>query len=136
MESTAHLLPTEEHDGNERSFHEEGQNTFDGQGGAEDITYKPGVVAPVGAELKLQNQSSGHAYGKVDAEEFHPVLSGAFPFLISRAVVEGLHQAHDNCQPQGEGNEDPVVDGGEGKLCSRPVNQRSVNVCQHTRNYF
>ena len=68
MELLAHLVPAKEHDRNESSLHKEGQNAFDSKRRPEDIAHKPAVIAPVGSELKLQNQSRRHAYGKVDTE--------------------------------------------------------------------
>ena len=123
MEAAAHLVPTEKHHGNERGLHEEGQNALNGQRRAENVAHKPGVVAPVGAKLKLENDACGHANGKVNAKELHPKLRGALPKLVFFHVIESFHHGHHNGQPQCEGHKEPVVAGSERKLSSRPVYQ-------------
>ena len=102
MRSLAHLVPPKVHDGNEGGFHEESHDTLNGQRSAEDIAHKPAVVAPVRAELKLQNDARSHAHGKIDAEELHPELRRLFPELASRAHIQRFHDGHDDAQPQGE----------------------------------
>ena len=131
VEAAAHLLPAEEHHGNERRLHEESHNTLDGQRCSEDVAHKPAVVAPVGTELKLQNKPCSHAYGEVDTKKFHPESGGPFPEKVARPIIKGLHKAHDHGQPQGQRHKNPMVDGGQCKLCPRPVDQRRINVFNH-----
>ena len=117
----AYLVPSEEHDGEEGRFHEEGQNALDGQRSAEDVAHKPRIVAPVGTELKLEDDARSDAHGKVDGEELHPELGSPFPELVFLNHIQGFHGGHNHGQPQGEGHEDPMVTGGKGELCPRPV---------------
>ena len=44
MEAGADFFPSEEHNCYECCFHEEGQESLDGEGGSEDVAYKPAVV--------------------------------------------------------------------------------------------
>jgi cytochrome bd ubiquinol oxidase subunit II len=61
METLAHFVPAEEHDGNESGFHKKCQDSFDSQWGSEDIAHKPGIVTPVSSELEFQNQTGGNS---------------------------------------------------------------------------
>ena len=131
VEAAAHLLPPEEHHGNKRRLHEEGHNALDGQRRSEDVAHKPAVIAPVGTKLKLQDNARGHADGEVDAEQLHPEAGGTFPEGIARPIIESLHEAHDHGQSQGQRHENPMVDGRQGKLRPRPVNQRRIDVFNH-----
>ena len=127
VEAAAHLVPTKEHDGYEGALHKEGQDAFDGKRRTEYIAHEPGVVAPVRAELKFKNQSRGHTYGKVNAEEFLPELGCLFPKLVLRADILCLHQCHDECEAQGQGNEQPMVARRQGKLRARPIYQAGAH---------
>ena len=93
VESLADTLPAEEHHRDEGALEEEGRNTFDGEGRSEDVADKPRVVAPVGAELKFEDDAGGHAAGEVDAEKEHPELGNAFPALIAGLVIDTFHNA-------------------------------------------
>ena len=128
MESGRHLLPSEIHHRHEGRLHEECHNALDGEGGAEDITHEPRVVAPVGTELKFQDDARGNAHGKVHPEEFLPEFCHVFPEHLFRAVVASLEDAHDEGQSQREGDEQPMVDGSERKLRPRPVNHTGIDV--------
>ena len=136
MEFPAHLIPAKEHDCNKSSFHKESQNSFDGKWCSKNVAHKPAVVTPVGSELKFKNQSRGHSHGKVDTEQFHPKLGGAFPKLIPRTIIHGLHDTHDDCQPQCERHKNPVINGCQCELRPRPVNQRSVDVFKHKKSSY
>lgn len=121
MEFRAYLLPTEKHNGRESCLKEESENTFDGQGGAEDITHEPGIVAPVRTEFKFKDKTCGNADGEVNAEYGHPELGACEPFLRTGAHIEALHDSHNHRQAQSERHEQPVIDGRHCKLQARPV---------------
>ena len=128
MEPRRNLLPTEIHDGNEGGLHKEGYDTLDGQRCTENVAYEPGIVRPVGAELKLQNDTCGYAHGEVNAEEALPEHGCVAPEGVTLAIPEGLADAHDDCQSEGQRNEQPVIDCRERKLCSGPVDGTGVDV--------
>ena len=46
--------------------------------GLRNISHKPGIVTPVGSELKFQNQTGGDTYGEIDSKQFHPKLGCVF----------------------------------------------------------
>ena len=121
VEAPAHLIPAEEHHGHEGALHEECQDAFDGEGSAEYVAHEPGVIAPVGAEFKLQDDACGNAHGEVDAKEFLPETGYVLPERLVGAVVACFGDAHDYCQSQGERDEQPMVDGRECELRPRPV---------------
>jgi hypothetical protein len=123
VETFADLIPPEKHDGNKRGLHKESQNALDGKRRAKNITYKPGIVTPVGSELKLKDQSRGYTYGKVDTENLHPKLGCPFPELIACFIIKGFHDTHNDCQAESEWHKNPMVHGCQSKLGSRPVNK-------------
>lgn len=77
-----------------------GHDAFNCQRSAKNISNKPGVIAPVGAELKLKNDARGYSNGEVDAEEFHPEFGDPLPFGIPGAVIHGLHKGQHVGQSQ------------------------------------
>ena len=117
----AYLVPSEEHDGEEGSFHEEGQDAFDSERSPEDIAHEPGIIAPVGTKLELEDDARSNAHGKVDGEELHPELGGVLPKIVFLNYIQGFHGGHDDSQPQGKGHENPMVTGRKGELCPRPI---------------
>ena len=127
MEALGNLVPAEIHHSYEGALHEEGHDTLDGQGSAEDVTYEPGIVAPVRTEFKLQDDTRGHAHGEIDSEELLPKLGRALPELIIRAIVTGLHDTHTDSQSQRQRDKKPMVDSRQGKLRPRPVNRTGIN---------
>ena len=127
MEAWRYLLPSEVHDGHEGGLHEEGHDTLDGQWRSEDVTYKPGVVRPVGAKLKLQNDTCSNAHGEVNAEETLPKLGRIAPECIAGAVPTGLDDTHHYGETQRQGHEEPVIDGCQCELRSCPVDGPAVN---------
>lgn len=128
METSAYLVPSKEHDSDKSALHEESQDAFYGKWGTKDVAHKPGVVAPIGAKLKLKDDSCGNAHGEVDAKEFLPKSCHIFPKRLVCAIVASFGNAHDDCQSQGERDEQPVIDGGECELRSRPINGGGCNV--------
>ena len=64
VEAWTHLVPSEEHHRNEGGLHEEGEDSLDGQRRSEDVADKPGIIAPVRAELEFQDKTGGHTDGE------------------------------------------------------------------------
>ena len=114
-------MPAEKHYGDKRSFQEKGQEAFYGQGSTENVPDKPGIIRPVGAELKLQNQTGGNADGKVYTEQLHPEFGGSQPLFFACSHPCGLHNGNQKGQTEGQGNKHVMVDGGHGKLPARPL---------------
>ena len=127
MEASRHLFPAKEHHGHEGALHEESHDTLDSQWGTEDIAHEPGIVAPVGTKLELQDDTRGHTHGEIHAEEALPELGRVFPEVRTLLVVNGLGYAHDNGQAKGQGHEEPVIDCRESELRSGPVNGTGIN---------
>ena len=98
--AAAEFFPTEEHEGDEGGFHEEGQDALNGKRGTEDVADKPRVVRPVCAELKFEDDACGDAYSEVDAEKFLPKLGCTFPETVTGTHIERLHYRHDNAEAQ------------------------------------
>ena len=94
MESSRHLVPSKEHDGNEDTLHEECHDALYGKRCAEDISDKPGIVAPVRSELKLKDNACGYSHGEIDAEQFLPEYSYVLPERFATLVIACLHDAH------------------------------------------
>ena len=92
MEALADLPPTEEHHGDERRLHKEGEDPFDSEGGTEDVTDEPAVVRPVGPELELEDDPRSYADSEVNPEELLPELRGLLPEFITAAIVLRLSQ--------------------------------------------
>ena len=123
-------LPAEEHDGEEGRLQEEGEDPFDRQGRAEDVTHHPGVVGPVGAELELHDDAGGDPDGEVDAEEGHPELGQLLPALVAGLDVDRLEESDQKGEPQSQRHENPVIHGGQGELRPGPVHRRQ-NISSH-----
>ena len=120
MELGRDLLPAEEHHGKECGLHEEGEDALNGQRGAEHISNEPGIIAPVGAELELENEAGGDAHCKIDGEELHPEARCLLPEFVFLDEVQRLHYGHDKRQAQSQRHEEPVVGRRHGELDSGP----------------
>ena len=131
VEAFADFAPAEEHEGDEGRFHEEGQDAFDGQRGAENVADKPGIVAPVGAEFKFENDTRCHSDGEIDAKEFLPELGGFLPEFVAGAIVTSFHNGHHERQSEGEGDEEPMIACGKRELRSRPAEDGEVGGVKH-----
>ena len=131
VEAAAHLLPAEEHDSDKSALHKEGHNALYRQRSTEDVADKPGIVAPVGAELKLKHDARSHANGKVYTEQTLPEFCRHKPVNALRTVINGFHNAHDQGKSQGQRHKQPMVDGCHGKLHTSPVNRRRIDVHQN-----
>ena len=105
VESRRHLLPAEKHHRHEGRLHEEGDDTLNGKRRTKDIAHKPGIVAPVGSELKFEDDAGGHTHGKIDAEEFLPEHRRVFPETFACTIIAGFHNAHDEGKSQRERDE-------------------------------
>ena len=128
MEPCRHLLPSEEHHGNECRFHEERDDSLYSERSAEDVAHEPRIVAPVCSELKLENDSRSHAHSEIDTEEFLPELCRIPPEGFLRAIVAGFHDSHDNRKSECQGNEQPVIDCSQRKLGARPINHPGIYI--------
>ena len=128
MEALANLVPSEEHHGHKGGFHKERHDALYGQRSSEDVAHQIAVVAPVGTELKLQDDARSDAHSKVNAKETLPELGCLFPELAACAVVLRLHNTHYHGQAECQGYEQPMVNGCQGELRSCPVHHRHVNV--------
>ena len=131
VEAFADFTPAEEHEGDESRFHEEGQDAFDGQRGAENVAHKPGIVAPVGAEFKFENDTRCHSDGEIDAKEFLPELGGFLPEFVAGAIVTSFHNGHHERQSESEGDEEPMIACGKRELRSRPAEDGEVGGVKH-----
>ena len=98
VEALADLVPAKEHDGNEGRFHEEGHDALDGERSVEDVAHEVGVVAPVGAELKFEDDTCGNAHSEVNAKELLPKLCAVAPESVTSPVPTGLCNTHDDSQ--------------------------------------
>ena len=122
VESLAYFIPSKVHYCKEGALHKEGYYTLYCQRRAKDVAHKPAVIAPVRAELELQNDARGHANSEVDAEQTHPEFRNLLPPLRASAIINALHNRHNHAETQRERHKEPVVDGRQRKLPARPVN--------------
>ena len=127
MESARNLLPSEEHDSHECTLHEERHNAFNGKRSTEYVTYKPRIVAPVGAKLKLKDDARSHTHGKVDTKQTLPELGSLQPEGFACAIIDSLDNAHYYSQSKRERHKQPMIDGCKRKLRTRPVDKRRVD---------
>ena len=134
MEAARHFLPSEEHNSHEGALHEERHDAFDGKRSAEDVAHEPGIVAPVGTELELKNNACGYAHREIHSKEALPELGSFFPEGLSCTIIDGLHDGHDYGKAEGEGHEQPMINGSKRKLGSRPVNKGWVD-CHNVISY-
>ena len=128
METAADFIPSEEHHSHEGGLHEEGYDALDGERRAEDVADEPRIVAPVGSELELKDNSRRHTHGEIDSEELLPKTCGGLPERFTRSVITGFHNSHNQCQSQSERHKEPVIDCGKCELRPRPVYRSCVNV--------
>ena len=105
METGGDLVPAEEHHGDKGRLHEERQNSLDGKRCAEDVTDKPGIVAPVRSELELEDDTRSDAHGEIDAEQPLPEACRRPPEILPGMIITSLHDAHDDCQSQRQWDE-------------------------------
>ena len=61
-------------------------------------------------------------------------LGSFFPEGLSCTIIDGLHDGHDYGKAEGEGHEQPMIDGSKRKLGSRPVNKGWVD-CHNVISY-
>ena len=125
METRTYFVPSEKHDRHESRLHEECKYSFDGKRRAEYVADKPGIVAPVCSELEFKNDACRHAYCEIDSEKTHPELGGKKPLLRFCLEIDALHDGDNHRQSEGEWHKEPMIDGRDGKLKPRPVNNCS-----------
>ena len=127
MESGGNLLPAKEHDGYESRFHKESQEALNGQRSAENIAHKPWIIAPVRSKFELKDDASSNTHCEVNTEKQLPELGSGLPKLFARAVIARLHDAHDEGKSQCQRHEQPVIDGCQGELRTRPVDHVGID---------
>ena len=127
MESARHLLPSEEHNSHECALHKECHNALNGKRSTEYVANKPRIVAPVGAKLKLKNDARGNTHSKVDTKQTLPELGSLQPERFAGAIIDSLDNAHYYGKSQRERHKQPMIDGCERKLRTRPVDKRRVD---------
>lgn len=116
MEAFTDSSPAEEHHRDEGGLDEEGKDSLDGERRSEYVADEPRLVAEVGPELELKDDSCRDADGEVDTEYLHPELRGVFPEVHLADDVERLHNGHYHRQSEGQRDEDPVIAGSQGEL--------------------
>ena len=109
-------VPPEDPEAQERRLQEEGGEALHGQRSAEDVAHEARVGGPVHAELELLNQPRHHAHGDVDQEQRPEEPGQAAIGVVAVAVPGGLQQGDQEGQPDGDRNEEEVVDAGAGEL--------------------
>ena len=102
METLTHAIPAEEHHSHESSLHKESEDTLDGERSSEDIADEPGIIRPIRAELKFEDEAGGDTDGEIDAEDRHPELGDTLPRLLLSADIDTLHNGYDKSQTDGE----------------------------------
>ena len=127
METRRHLLPAEIHHSDEGALHEKRHNALNGERRTENVAHEPGIVAPIRAEFKFKDDTRGHTHGEIHAEETLPENGGVLPEWLTCAIIARFHDAHDEGKTQREGHKEPMIDGGQCELGTRPVNERRVN---------
>ena len=105
------------------ALHEKCEDALDGQRGTEDVAHEPRVVAPVGSELELEDDTGRHTHCEVDGKELHPEFRSPFPELVSGHHVPGLHKGYQKAQAESQGHEQPVIHGRKCELPSGKINQ-------------
>ena len=129
MEPSRHLVPAKEHNCHKSALHEKRHNALNGKRSTKYIADKPRVVAPVGTELKLQDNTRSNAHSEVDAKQTLPEMRRLTPERFSGAIVNCLDNAHNYCQAQCERHKQPMINCCKRKLGTRPVNECGVD-CQ------
>ena len=119
VQPLGHAFPTEDPQTQESRLEEKGQQRLDRQRGSEDVAYKAGIPCPVHAKLEFHHDAGDHPHGKVDQEELPPELRQALVEFIPPADIDRLQDHDEPGQPQRQGNEKEMVDGGQRKLHAR-----------------
>src|SRR4029453_3034978 len=117
-------VPAEQPQPQEHRLQEERGQALHGQGGAEHVADKARVGRPVHAELELLDQPGDPADGDVDDQQRAEEPGQPQVLGVALAVPEGLEDGGQERQPDRQGHEQEVVDGGGGELQPRPVNRR------------
>ena len=113
------LSLTENPNAEEGWFQEEGQQGFNSQEWAKDISNESTVLWPVHAELEFLHDARYYTDGKVDQEQFSPKLSHLVECLIFGLEIAGLHERDKPSQAKREWDEQKMIDSRKGELPSR-----------------
>ncbi len=117
----AQPIPAKEEHADEGGFQEERHQRLNGQRGTKNIAHVVRVIGPVGAKLELHGQPGGHAYGKVDSEQFAPESGHVLVDLLARHDVDGLHNRQDKGHTQGQRHKQKVIERSNCKLKAREI---------------
>ena len=109
-------LPGEKKHPDEGGFQEKCHQAFNRQRRTEDVSNVMRVIGPIGAELELHGDAGGNTHGEIDAKQHAPELHHVAPYRLARHHIDGFHDAQQNGEPQGQGNEDEVIKGGDREL--------------------
>ena len=100
----------------ERRLQEEGGQALHGQRSAEDVADEARVGRPVHAELELLDEPGDHADGDVDEQQRAEEAGQPAVGVVAVAVPGGLQQRDEEGQPDGDRDEEEVVDARAGEL--------------------
>ena len=106
-------VPAEDPQAEEGGLEEEGQQSLDGQGCAEDVADEPRVVAPVHPELELLHDAGDHTHGEVDQEQLPEELRQ--PQVAGPSCV----RYHAGLEPGDDEGTSPMVSGHEEEVVHR-----------------
>ncbi len=109
-------VPAEDPQPEERRLEEEGRQPLHRQRRPEDVTDEARVAAPVHAELELLHDAGDHAQGEVDQQQLAEELGQPQPRRVAGAVPDRLHDRDDRREPDGQRDEEEVVDGDDAEL--------------------
>jgi hypothetical protein len=114
-------VPSEDPQPEEGGLQEEGEQSLDRQGSAEDVTDEAGVVAPVHPELELLDDAGDQAQREVDREELAEELRQPEHLGVAMAKPGGLEAGDDEREADRHRDEEEVVHGGNCELPSCDV---------------
>jgi hypothetical protein len=110
------LVPSEDPQSQERRFQEEREQRLHGQRRPENVTDEAGVIRPVHPELELLGDSGDHPDREVDQEDLAPELRRPKVDRLAGVHPRCLHDRDEERHPDGDRDEQEVVDGGDTEL--------------------
>ena len=102
-------VAAEEHQAQEATLEEEGEDAFRRQQRPEDVAHEARVFGPVHAELELHDDAGGDAHGEDDAVDLDPEELQLTPLGVLGPQVHAADEQQHQPQPHGERREDEVV---------------------------
>src|SRR5574344_376379 len=135
MKFFANLIPAEIHYGKKGTLHEECENTLNSKRGAKNIPYKPRIVAPIGAELKFEDNTGCNSDSKINGKNCTPETGHASPeesfsrelrtIMFCKTIILCLHESNDEPQTKCKRHKNPVKHSSQRKLHSGRIYQAS-----------